>query len=157
MHKVAGRMMEGVGVPMLHLADATAGRICAAGSRSGGDGGKKLKRPGLLATRFTMEEEFYVERLRGFGLEPVVPGREEREVVHRIIYEELCKGVVEEGSREVYVAIAERLVREQGADCLILGCTEVGMLLNQGNVSVPVFDTTIIHCEEALKMALDER
>ncbi|TFL01082.1 aspartate/glutamate racemase family protein [Pterulicium gracile] len=158
MHKVAEEMMKGVSVPLLHLADATASRIRAHGLVGGAEdaaGRGILRRPGLIATRFTMEQSFYLDRLRAAGLEPVAPDEKDREDIHRIIYDELCKGVIRKESEEMYVDIAERLVVQGGADCLILGCTEVGMLLGQRNVSVPVFDTTRIHCEEAVRMAMD--
>lgn len=143
MHKVAGRMMRGIGIPLLHIADATAQRLVAAGCR----------RPGLMATAFTMEQRFYIERLEAAGLAPVVPSGPDRAETHRIIYDELCKEIVREGSRDIYVGISKRLA-EAGADSLILGCTEVGMLLNADNVAIPVFDTTLIHCEAALEFAL---
>ncbi|MDR6935768.1 aspartate/glutamate racemase family protein [Luteibacter sp. 3190] len=143
MHKVAARMMDGVGIPLLHIADATASRIVAAGFRS----------PGLMATAFTMEQTFYTDRLAAAGLDVILPDADDRAETHRIIYEELCRQIVSDTSREAYVGIARRLV-DRGADCLILGCTEVGMLLDQGNVSVPVFDTTLVHCEAAIALAL---
>ncbi|KPI38916.1 uncharacterized protein AB675_5899 [Cyphellophora attinorum] len=146
MHKVADRMMAGVTIPLLHIGDATALAILR--------DKRQLRRPGLMATAFTMEQSFYVDRLEKHGLEAVVPEKTDRDVTHRIIYEELCKGVIRKESEAEYVAIAQRLINDQGADCLILGCTEVGMLLNSGNVKVPVFDTTLIHCEEALRMML---
>lgn len=122
MHKVATDMLVGIDLPFVHIADATAEAITAAG----------LKRPGLMATAFTMEQDFYLGRLRDHGLEPLVPGEEDRAETHRIIYEELCKGITTQPSRQAYETIATRLT-EAGADCLILGCTEVGMLLNEGN------------------------
>jgi aspartate racemase len=131
MHKLAGQMMEGLGIPMLHIADATAAVIQRQGLRS----------PGLMATAFTMEQSFYTDRLVAAGLKPMIPGTADRAETHRVIYEELCRDIVTKERTATYVAIAERLVT-RGADCLILGCTEVGMLLNQTNVSVPVFDTT---------------
>lgn len=143
MHKLADQMMEGVGIPMIHIADATAKTIQSAG----------LKRPGLMATAFTVEQAFYTDRLRAAGLEPLVPNDDDRAEAHRIIYVELCKGITTETSRSTYVKIASRLA-EAGADSLILGCTEVGMLLNPTNVTVPVFDTTLIHCQAALDEAL---
>ena len=143
MHKLADQMLDGVTVAFLHIADATAKRIVKQG----------LKRPGLMATAFTMEQDFYVERLRDFGLNPLVPDVEDRRDTHRIIYEELCKDIVTDESRSCYIKIAARLV-ERGADCLILGCTEVGMLLNDENVPVPVFDTTLIHCAVAFDDAM---
>ncbi|HSM39171.1 MAG TPA: aspartate/glutamate racemase family protein [Afifellaceae bacterium] len=144
MHKLADRMMRGVGIPMLHIADATAKAINAKG----------LKSPGLMATAFTMEQSFYTDRLVAAGLLPVIPDDADRAETHRIIYEELCRGVTTKESAAIYIAIAGRLV-DAGADCMILGCTEVGMLLNQGNVQVPVFDTTLIHCSTALDKALE--
>ena len=143
MHKVADEMMAGVSIPLLHIADATAQAICAAG----------LERPGLMATAFTMEQSFYTDRLRAAGLTPVIPEAGDRAETHRIIYDELCREVVREESRSAYEGIASRLV-DAGADCVILGCTEVGMLLNASNVSVPVFDTTLIHCEAAVRLSL---
>ena len=145
MHKLAGRMMEGVSIPLLHIAEATADAIRSQGLRS----------PGLMATAFTMEQTFYTDRLAQAGLVPIIPEAPDRAETHRIIYEELCRDIVTEKSEVVYVAIAGRLVG-RGADCLILGCTEVGMLLDQGNVPVPVFDTTLVHCDAALRLALGE-
>lgn len=145
MHKLADQMMQGVSIPMLHIADATAARIQQRGLRS----------PGLMATAFTMEQSFYTARLATTGLTPIIPEAPDRAETHRIIYEELCLDVVTEKSEATFIAIAQRLV-DRGADCLILGCTEVGMLLNQGNVSVPAFDTTLVHCDAALSMALGE-
>lgn len=143
MHKVAETMMKGVSIPLVHIADATASRISD----------QQRSRPGLMATRFTMEQPFYIERLLDKGLPPVIPLADDRETIHRVIYDELCQGVITAESEAEYVAIADRLV-DQGADCLILGCTEVGLLLNAGNVSVPVFDTTLIHCESLLVAAI---
>lgn len=143
MHKLVDQMMQGVDIPLLHIADATAHAINAAG----------LTSPGLMATAFTMEQSFYIDRLKAAGLHPSVPDDADRAKTHRIIYEELCKDLITPQSQAAYVGIAARLAKA-GADCLILGCTEVGMLLDQGNVDVPVFDTTLIHCEVALNMAL---
>lgn len=145
MHKLAEPMMEHVDIPMLHIADATAQAIVAAG----------LKSPGLMATAFTMEQSFYTDRLIAAGLTPITPNDSDRAETHRIIYDELCKDVTTKKSEAIYVEIAGRLA-ESGADCLILGCTEVGMLLNQKNVRVPVFDTTLIHCSIALQRALEK-
>lgn len=144
MHKVADQMMAGVDAPMIHIADATAQAIARAG----------LSRPGLMATAFTMEQRFYTDRLVAAGLAPVIPDAADRAETHRIIYDELCRDVTTDASRHSYEQIAARLV-DAGADSLILGCTEVGMLLNSGNVSVPVFDTVEIHCQAALAAALD--
>ena len=143
MHKLADQMMRGVTMPFLHIADATARKITEAG----------FARPGLMATAFTMEQEFYTGRLRAAGLAPVIPEVEDRKRTHAIIYNELCRDITTPESEAAYIAIAGRL-RAAGADCLILGCTEVGMLLNADNSPLPVFDTTLIHCEVALDEAL---
>jgi aspartate racemase len=143
MHKLAGQMMAGVNVPFVHIADATARAITERG----------LCRPGLMATAFTMEQTFYTERLVAAGLNPVLPDAADQAETHRIIYQELCKDITTDESSVTYIAIANRLA-EAGADSLILGCTEVGMLLNQDNVAVPVFDTTLIHCAAALDRAV---
>lgn len=143
MHKVADQMMEGVRIPLLHVGDATAHAIREEGYATAG----------LMATAYTMEQSFYTDRLRAAGVSPVLPDECDRSLTHRIIYDELCKGIVLEESRAAYEGIAERLVH-RGAECLILGCTEVGMLLSESNVTVPVFDTTLIHCDRALDLAL---
>lgn len=143
MHKVADAVRRATRVPLIHIAEATAARIGEAG----------LSRPGLMATAYTMEQDFYTGALRASGLDPVIPGPEDRAETHRIIYEELCQGMILEESRAAYEVIARRLI-QAGADCLILGCTEVGMLLHEGNVPAPVFDTTLIHADAALDAAL---
>ncbi|GGW43951.1 aspartate racemase [Gemmobacter lanyuensis] len=143
MHKVADTMMAGVSIPLIHIADATATAIRQAG----------LTRPGLMATAFTMEQSFYTDRLRAAGLDPLVPSAEDRATTHRIIYDELCRDQVLPASRSAYEGIAARLAAD-GADCLILGCTEVGMLLSAANSPLPVFDTVAIHCAAALEAAL---
>jgi len=145
MHKLADVMTDGLGIPFIHLADATAAAIAAAG----------YGKPGLMATAFTMEQAFYTERLEAAGLTPVIPNDADRAETHRIIYEELCRGITKRESEAAYIAIAGRL-KDAGADCLILGCTEVGMLLDAGNAPLPVFDTTLIHCDAALDAALGE-
>jgi aspartate racemase len=144
MHKVAPQIEASVGIPLLHIADATAGRVKAAG----------LRRIGLLGTRFTMEEDFYRGRLEErHGLEVLVPGAEERETVHRVIYEELCRGRVRDESRQEFRRIVRGLVA-QGATGVILGCTEIGLLLRSEDATVPLFDTARIHAEEAARYAL---
>lgn len=142
MHKLADQMMSGVGIPFIHIADATALAIKQRG----------LRTPGLMATAFTMQQAFYTDRLIAAGLRPILPDAADQAEVHRIIYDELCKDITTDESATAYIAIARRLA-ESGADSLILGCTEVGMLLNQGNVAIPVFDTTLIHCAAALDWA----
>ncbi len=144
MHIVAGEIAFAVNIPLLHIADPTAERICEAG----------LTRVGLLGTRFTMEEDFYRQRLVDkYGLQVSIPGPEEREIVHRVIYDELVLGVINEGSRQQYRRVIASLV-DQGAQCIILGCTEIGLLVRQADSSVPLFDTTLIHAEAAVEFAL---
>lgn len=145
MHKVAPAIEAAISIPFIHIADATGKAIAQ----------RKLKRPALMATAYTMEQDFYKKRLADkFGLEVMVPEENERREIHRIIYDELCKGIVTDRSRQNYQQVARSLLA-RGADCLILGCTEVGMLLNEGNVPMPVFDTALIHVEEAVSFALE--
>ena len=144
MHKVAPQLEAAVDLPLLHIADATATRVKVAGSR----------RVGLLGTRFTMEEDFYRGRLeRDHGLEVLVPGADQRETVHRVIYEELCRGRVLDESRLQYQRIVRDLV-DQGAGGVILGCTEIGLLLGPQDAEVPLFDSAQIHAEEAARYCL---
>ncbi len=144
MHKVASRVQEAVTIPLLHLADATAKRIQSNGYET----------IGLLGTRFTMEEDFYRGRLTSqHGLEVIVPAAGDRELVHRVIYDELCQGKTDDGSRREYLRIIEQMHAE-GAQGVIEGCTEIGMLVQQEHTSVPLFDTTTIHVEEAVELAL---
>jgi aspartate racemase len=144
MHKVAATVEAAVGIPLLHIADATASKIRAAGKR----------RPAVIATRFTMEQDFYTGRLRDkFAMETLIPDQSDRTLVHQIIYDELCVGRVTEASRQAFVDVARRLAAK-GADCLVLGCTEVGMLLDERNAPLPIFDTTLIHADAAVNFAL---
>ncbi len=134
MHRVAGALEEAGGIPLLHIADPTATALLAAGHR----------RVGLLATRFTMEEGFYVDRLRDRGLDVVVPEPEDRALVHRIIYDELVVDVVRAQSRAAYREVVARLAAA-GAEAVVLGCTEIGLLLRDGDADVPLVDTTALH------------
>lgn len=143
MHKVAAAIEDVLEVPFLHLADTTAAAAQAAG----------LSRVGLLGTAFTMEEPFYVDRLAAHGLEVLLPGPEDRALVHRVIYEELCLGVITEESRAAYVAVIERLVGA-GAEGIVLGCTEIELLISQADSPVPVLPTTRLHAEAAVAFAL---
>lgn len=144
MHKVATSIEAAVSIPLLHIADPTAIEIKRAGHST----------VGLLGTRFTMEQAFYRDRLRDrHGLRVVVPGSEDRETVHRIIYEELCLGVVKPESRREYRRVMQGLASE-GAQSIILGCTEISLLVNQEDSPVPLFDTTAIHARAAAENAL---
>lgn len=144
MHKVAEVIEAALRVPFIHIADATAAQIRARG----------LRRPGLLGTRYTMEQEFYRGRLaRRFELDVLVPEPAEREAVNRIIYEELCLGVARPESREQYRATMAGLAA-RGADCIIYGCTEITLLVSAADTPLPVFDTTRIHAAAAVSFAL---
>jgi len=143
MHKVADEIAAAVKIPLLHIADATASRIIAAGHT----------KVGLLGTRFTMEEDFYSGRLEKLGLEVLIPDETDRALIHRVIYEELCMGEIRDESRKEFVTIIDRL-NAAGAECVVEGCTEIAMLVGPNDVRVPLFDTTAIHAEEAVAMAL---
>ena len=143
MHIVADQIAAGIGIPVLHVADATAATVLAAGART----------VGLLGTRFTMEKEFYRQRLESHGLKVVIPEKADRDEVHRVIYEELVLGRIEEASRDAYRRVIADLIA-RGAEAIIFGCTEIGLLVSQSDSSVPVFDTTIIHAEAAVRFAI---
>jgi aspartate racemase len=144
MHKLAGTIQAGIGIPLLHIADATAEKVKEA----------NLQRVGLLGTRFTMEDGFYRARLiERSGLEVTIPNPEDRKAVHRIIYEELCVGKIQPESRALLAAIMSRLV-QGGAEGIILGCTELGLLLSEQDSPVPIFDTTRIHAVAAVERAI---
>jgi aspartate racemase len=144
MHKVADEVQKQLRIPILHIADATAQAIKAAG----------LKKVGLLGTKFTMEEDFYKGRLvQKHKLEVIIPTAEAREVVHRVIYNELCMGEIKPSSKKKFLVIIERLAKE-GAEGIILGCTEIGLLVRKEDSRVPLFDTTEIHAVAAVEFAL---
>lgn len=143
MHKVAPEIEQAVRIPLLHIADATANVLTEDG----------ITRVGLLGTRFTMEQAFYRERLEAAGIEVVTPDAAQRAEVHRVIYEELCQGKIQAASREAYLAVIDSLA-EQGAQAVILGCTEIGLLIKQTDTSVPLYDTTAIHAAQAVDHAL---
>jgi aspartate racemase len=145
MHKMADAVQAHIHIPLLHIADATADRIKSIG----------LQRVGLLGTRFTMEEDFYRGRLvERHGLQVFIPSEKEREIVHRVIYDELCVGDVRQSSREQYVSIMAHLAGA-GAEGIILGCTEISLLVGDDDSPVPIFDTTRIHAVAAVEYALE--
>lgn len=145
MHKVAPEIEEAINIPLLHIADATAKVLTQ----------DNIQRVGLLGTRFTMEQAFYRERLEAAGIEVVTPDAPQRAEVHRVIYEELCQGEIQAASRETYLAVINSLA-EQGAQAVILGCTEIGLLIKQTDTPVPLYDTTAIHAAQAVNQALTE-
>jgi aspartate racemase len=146
MHRMADQVQAAIGLPLLHIADPTAKRIKDVG----------LTAVGLLGTAFTMEQAFYKGRLADrHGLEVLVPGDSDRALVHRIIYEELVRGQVKPSSRQAYREVIARLV-ERGAEAVILGCTEIMLLVKSEDSAVPLFDTTVLHAEAAVDLALSE-
>ena len=146
MHRMAEDVQRGVKIPLLHIADATAEKIK----------GRGLNKVGLLGTRFTMVEDFYKGRLeRNHGLEVMIPDEKGMEIVHRVIYEELVLGIIQETSKTKYVKVMQELVNA-GAEGIILGCTEIGLLVSKKDVQVPVFNTTEIHATVAVDMALED-
>jgi aspartate racemase len=146
MHEVAGEIEAAIGVPLIHIVDPTGEALSHHG----------VGRAGLLGTRYTMELPFWRERLRDrYGIDLVVPDEADRALVHRIIFDELCLGRIRDDSRAQYVAVTERL-RDEGAEAVIFGCTEIGLLLRPEHVSVPAFDTTALHAAAAVSFSLGE-
>jgi len=144
MHKMADAVQAAIGIPLLHIADAAAAKAKSRG----------LRTVGLLGTRFTMEEDFYTGRLaERHGLTVLIPPEEEREVVHRVIFDELCAGEIREPSRASYAAIMDRLAA-RGAEGIVLGCTEIGLLVRDSDCRVPLLDTTRLHAAAAVDFAL---
>jgi amino-acid racemase len=144
MHRVADQIAAAVEIPLVHIADTTADAVRTAG----------LSSVGLLATAYTMEQDFYVGRLqRSHGLAVVVPGPKDRRLVHEVIYRELCRGIVKQDSRQAYRRVIADLV-ERGAEGILLGCTEIDLLIGPDDAPVPVFDTTRLHAERAVDLAL---
>ena len=144
MHKVAEKIEQSINIPFLHIADATGFQLRE----------QNIQRVALLGTAFTMSQGFYKDRLIDrFGLEVIVPNEAQQREIHTIIYEQLVQGLVEASSRETYVSIIETL-RDQGAEQVILGCTEIGMLINKDNSPLPVLDTTAVHAQSGVTFAL---
>ena len=144
MHKMADDVQKSINIPLLHIADATAEKIRAKG----------IKKIGLLGTKFTMEEEFYKGRLiEKYGLEVLIPNEEDRKIVHDVIYNELCLGKINQPSKDQFIRIIDGLV-EHGAEAVILGCTEIPLLVKQADLKVLLFDTTRIHAESAVEYSL---
>ena len=144
MHKLAAEIEFAITIPFVHIADTTAAAVL-------GDG---LDRVGLLATAYTMEQDFYVGRLAEHGVAVLTPGEADRRIVHQVIYDELCKGVILDASRDEYRRIMASLA-ERGAQGILLGCTEIDLLVGPENSPVPVYDTTRLHAERAVTLALE--
>jgi aspartate racemase len=147
MHKVASEIEQSINIPILHIADATAEVLLQ----------KDIKTVGLLGTAFTMEQDFYRGRLSDkHGLSVLVPDQQDRQIIHKVIYQELCLGKIEADSRTEYLRIIEQLAN-RGAEAVVLGCTEIGMLVSQNDTNVRLLDTTAIHAEKAVEYALREK
>ena len=146
MHKVVEKIKENINIPVLHIADTTAKEI----KRKG------IQTIGLLGTKYTMEQDFYKSRIEENNIKVIVPVEKNREKLNEIIYTELCLGKITSQSREYYKRVIEELV-QKGAQGIILGCTEIGLLIKQEDVLVPIFDTTVIHAMEAVNVALENR
>ncbi|ELC9518823.1 aspartate/glutamate racemase family protein [Vibrio alginolyticus] len=145
MHKVAPQIEASTNIPILHIADATAELLREKG----------VQKVGLLGTQFTMEQDFYKGRLSDrYGLDVIIPDQDDRSKVHNIIYKELCQGEIKEESRTIYLQIIEKL-KEQGAEAVILGCTEIALLVNQSHTDVTLLDTTSIHAQAAVRLAIE--
>ncbi|MED4531485.1 aspartate/glutamate racemase family protein [Metabacillus fastidiosus] len=145
MHKVINDIKTKINIPILHIADATANEIKKQG----------INLVGLLGTKYTMEQDFYKSRLESNGIKVIVPNEIDREIVNKIIYEELCLGKIYEASRDYYRKVIDSLIKD-GAEGIILGCTEIGLLVKPEDCRVPLFDTTFIHAVEAVNKALNE-
>lgn len=146
MHKIADAVANSVSIPFIHIADSTGEALAASG----------VTKVGLLATRFTMEEGFYKNRLREkFAIESLVPNKQDRQFVHEVIYNELCLGKINDAARQEYLRIIDDLVAE-GAQAIILGCTEIALLVKQEDTSIRLFDTAQLHCDAAVKWALQD-
>ena len=143
MHKMADDVSAAVDIPLLHIADVTASAIKKNGAN----------KPLLLSTRYTMEQDFYTQRLRDHGVDVVIPVEEDRTTVHDIIYQELCQGIVQETSKQKYIDIVGGMTTDR-ADSLIFGCTEVGLLISSDDFSIPCFDTTTLHAQAAIDFAI---
>lgn len=145
MHKVAPKIQSMIDIPVLHIADATADELEKAG----------IGCVGLLGTKYTMVDDFYIGRLKERGFDVVVPDGNDIETVNNIIFNELCLGWVNERSHKRYIEVIDKL-KEKGAEGVILGCTEIGMLVHQEDVDIPVFDTTVIHAKRAAEIAMED-
>ncbi|KOR85825.1 aspartate racemase [Bacillus sp. FJAT-22058] len=145
MHKVIGYIEEKVSLPILHIADSTAKQIQKS----------KISTVGLLGTKYTMEQDFYKTRIESNGIKVLIPSEEDRKVINKVIYEELCLGEIQQSSREYYKKVIKGLV-DDGAEGIILGCTEIGLLVKPEDSKVPLFDTAVIHAIESVNMAVEK-
>jgi aspartate racemase len=146
MHKVVSQIEEKVNIPILHIADATAKEIAK----------RKIAKIGLLGTKYTMEQDFYKARIEANGIRVIIPEQNDREMINKIIFEELCLGKINPPSREYFKKVIDSLV-QNGAEGIVLGCTEIGLLVKEEDSNVPLFDTTLIHALEGVNLALGDK
>ena len=144
LHKVAPQVQSRIRVPLVHIAEAAADELCTQG----------ISRVGLLGTKYTMTQEFYRDKLTARGIDVLIPEGEEIDLVNRVIFDELCLGVVKPDSKAAYLSVIEKL-QSRGAQGILLGCTELGLIVSQEDVALPLFDTTVIHAKKALALALE--
>ncbi len=146
MHKLAEQVQAAISIPLLHIADAVGEKLIQ----------NNHKKVALLGTQFTMEQDFYKQRLADkFSIDVLVPAAQERAIIHNVIYNELCKGIIKSESKAAYLAIIDKL-KQQGVEAVILGCTEIALLVQQADTSMPLLDSTTLHCEMALEHSLNE-
>ena len=146
MHKLAEQVQAAISIPLLHIADAVGENLIQ----------NNHKKVALLGTQFTMEQDFYKQRLADkFSIDVLVPAAQERAIIHNVIYNELCKGIIKSESKAAYLAIIDKL-KQQGVEAVILGCTEIALLVQQADTSMPLLDSTTLHCEMALEHSLNE-
>ncbi|MDO5089795.1 MAG: aspartate/glutamate racemase family protein, partial [Leptotrichiaceae bacterium] len=144
MHKVIEHIKRKISIPVLHIAEVTADEILKKG----------ISNIGLLGTKYTMEQEFYKSRLTEKNINVIVPDKDDMEIINKIIYDELCKGIINSNSRLKYMEIAEKL-KNKGVEGIILGCTEIGLLIKQKDIEIPLFDTALIHAEKAAEFSIN--
>ncbi|WOC28056.1 aspartate/glutamate racemase family protein [Pseudoalteromonas sp. N1230-9] len=146
MHKLAEQVQAAISIPLLHIADAVGENLIQ----------NNHKKVALLGTQFTMEQDFYKQRLADkFSIDVLIPAAQERAIIHNVIYNELCKGIIKSESKAAYLAIIDKL-KQQGAEAVILGCTEIALLVQQADTSMPLLDSTALHCEMALEHSLNK-
>ncbi|SCC34696.1 aspartate racemase [Gilliamella bombicola] len=143
MHKVADQIQKAINIPIIHIADVTAKHLLA----------QNIKSVALLGTKYTMEQDFYKSKLIDKNLNVLIPESQDRNIINQIIYDELCKGIIQPDSKQAYLNIVDKLVKN-GAEGVILGCTEIGLLISQSDRNIPFFDTALIHAQEAALLAI---
>ncbi len=146
LHQYAARIEQAVQIPLLHIADVTADAIICSG----------YQRAGLLGVKETMEESFYKKRLKEKGIQVSIPEKKERDFIDKVLFEETGVGIVKESSQKAFYEIAEELVKQKGVQCIILGCTEIEMLMNQEEISIPLFDTTLLYAEKIAQICCED-